>query len=228
MLETNDLEQTYDTPTVTVDVALFTLIGSELSILLAYRQVSPYLGSRALPGGYVHVDKDIDLGSTAQRVLATKANLVSGYFLEQLGTFSGIARDPRGWSVSTVYYAVVPFEDVSDDLKKDFINVEQLPPLPFDHNHILDVSIARIRGKSGYSTLPAFMLPKEFTTRELHEVYEKVMNVRLDQSSFRRKIDELGLLKILDGKMRKESKSGRPSQIYTLADDVLRQFDRTI
>src|SRR5580693_8276392 len=98
----------YPTPIATVDVVLFTIRAGRLCILLTRRANEPYAGTLALIGGFVHVDEDADTLDTARRVLTDKAKLGRGYFIEQLYTFSGRARDPRGWSVCVAYYAVVP------------------------------------------------------------------------------------------------------------------------
>ncbi len=68
---------------------------------------APFEGRPALIGGYVHADEDRDADATAKRVLAAKAGLKNVY-AEQLRTFSGQARDPRGWSASIAYVALVP------------------------------------------------------------------------------------------------------------------------
>ncbi len=47
-----------------------------------------------------------------------------------------------------------------------------LPELAFDHAAILKDGLARLRGKGAYSTLPAMLLPKEFTLSELQAAYE--------------------------------------------------------
>ena len=82
-------------PIVTVDVALFSLQDSALSVALLPRDREPYAGRPALIGGWIHVDEDAEAAATAARVLREKAGLEVPY-LEQLYTFSGPVRDPRG------------------------------------------------------------------------------------------------------------------------------------
>jgi 8-oxo-dGTP diphosphatase len=174
----------------------------------------------------VHVPEDADLGATARRVLREKVGLEGGYFLEQLRTFSGTARDPRGWSLSVVYYAVVPFAAVPPQIVADFLSVDELPSLPFDHDSILRAALERLRGKSAYSTLPAFLLGCEFTLADLQRVYEHVMGVDLEAKSFRRKIDDLDLVAPVKGRFRQGV--GRPAQLYRLRDKTLQQFTRVL
>jgi 8-oxo-dGTP diphosphatase len=82
------------------------LIGGALHVLLQKRAADPFAGALALPGGYVHAQEDQDAAAAAARVLREKTGIVSPY-LEQLATFAGPERDPRGWSVSIAHVALV-------------------------------------------------------------------------------------------------------------------------
>jgi 8-oxo-dGTP diphosphatase len=215
----------HPSPIATVDVALFTLRQGELSVLLARRESEPYPGQLALPGGFVHVDEDADTTATAARVLQQKAGLVAPY-LEQLYTFSGGGRDPRGWSLSVAYYALVPEGRLQGGLPFELAAVDRLPGLPFDHNAIIARGAERLRGKSTYSVLPAYLLPDAFTITELREVYQQVMGVRLDKASFRRKIEDQGIIEEIAGQRRVGAH--RPAQLYRLMAGKRPEFDRRI
>ena len=93
----------FPTPIATVDVVLLTLLRERLHVVLLRRGDPPFAGLLALPGGYVRVDEDASLEEAARRVLRGKAGLAPRH-LEQLGSFGGDARDPRGWSISVSYY----------------------------------------------------------------------------------------------------------------------------
>lgn len=95
----------FEKPILTVDIVPLTLHADRLCVLRAVRDREPFAGEAALIGGYVHVDEDAHLGATARRVLADKAGLRELY-VEQLSTFSGPTRDPRGWSASVVFLLV--------------------------------------------------------------------------------------------------------------------------
>ena len=180
-------------PIVTVDVALFTLgkEGNSLKVALVRRESTPLAGHWALPGTYVHVDEDADLGAAATRVLLDKCGL-SDLFVEQLRTYSGRARDPRGWSATTAYYALVPrevLEAAGTDVRT--LDVAATADLPFDHATIVADGVARLRGKATYTTLPAKLLPELFTLRELEQVYEAVLGRSVQTANFRRKFADL-------------------------------------
>jgi 8-oxo-dGTP diphosphatase len=219
----------FDRPITTVDIVLLTLLEQRLAVALYRRDRPPFDGEEALPGGFVHVDEDADLGAAAIRVLRIKAGLDFTY-LEQLSTFSGRERDPRGWSISAAYLGVVPADRILRSGGRDvrLVDIDRLPAqLPFDHRRIIDAGVARLRNKSVYSTLPAFLLPEEFTIAELRQVYQAVLGVaRLDLAGFRKKILDLRVIEPVEGKTR--GGVHRPAQLYRLADPSIALFDRRI
>lgn len=214
-------------PILTVDIILFTVQDGELRVALQCRDKPPFAGELALIGGYVHTDEDANTLATAVRVLKEKAGL-EGIFLEQLMTFSGPERDPRGWSASVAYYALVPATKLSPALPYDLSldTIGRVARLPFDHNAIIDTAVKRLRNKGAYSSLPAFLLPPEFTLPQLRDIYVKVMGVELNDSAFRRKIEELQLIEPVPGEFSKAS--ARPAKLYRLRTNALREFDRKL
>jgi 8-oxo-dGTP diphosphatase len=216
----------YPQPILTVDVVVLTLQPAGLAVGLIRRDADPFRGAMALPGGYVHADADADTLATARRVLRTKAGL-DGIFCEQLATFSGPTRDPRGWSATVAYYALVPTALVSPPRSTfQFVSADQPGPLVFDHNEIIKAALERLRGKGAYSTLPAFLLPETFTLPQLRAVYERVMGTPLNDSAFRRKIDDLDVLEVVPDA--KSKASARPATLFRLKAASLTAFDRRV
>lgn len=217
----------YPSPILTVDIVPLVLDDSTLLVGLIKRPEDPFAGSLALPGGYVHVDEDENTRAAAQRVMASKTGLLD-LFCEQLATFSGRRRDPRGWSASVAYYALIPggMRPSLRTAELEWVSVDAVPELAFDHNHILQTALKRIRGKGRYSSLPAFFLGQTFTLAELRQVYELVLGTSLNDSAFRRKINELDTLEPVVGK--KSKATARPAQLYRLKHEILLDFDRKI
>jgi 8-oxo-dGTP diphosphatase len=212
----------------TVDIVLFTLVGERLHIVLLQRENEPFAGTLALPGGYVHTEIDADSRAAARRTLEQKTGIKAPY-LEQLFTFSGPDRDPRGWSFSVTYYALVNEDTLArrKSTNVQLVPVDQVPELAFDHNEIIEFALKRLRDKSSYSALPCYLLPKEFTLTELQSTYELVMGSKLDKSSFRRKLDELDFLELIPGEFRLGKH--RPAQLYRIKKEKsLTLFDRTV
>ena len=105
----------YEKPSVAVDMVIFTAMAEEnenyrklpekeLKILLIKRGGHPYLGSWALPGGFVEPDETTE--QAAARELEEETG-IKDIYLEQLYTFSDPGRDPRTWVMSCSYIALV-------------------------------------------------------------------------------------------------------------------------
>lgn len=214
----------YPLPLVTVDAVLLTLRAGGLEIALHQRDRAPYRDAMALPGGVVHVDEDASTEASIRRVLRDKTGFEPRY-LEQLQVFSGPGRDPRKWSLSVSYVALVPAAELEAATQAGFrfVSVDALPPLAFDHADIVAAAVARLRGKSSYSTLPFFLLPERFTLTELQHTYEAILQTRLEKSNFRRKMEAWGVLEATEDYV---LGAQRPARLYRLKDFAL--FDRSV
>lgn len=124
---------------LTVDIILTREINSRPEVLLIQRLNEPFKNQWALPGGFV--DKGEDLEPAAKRELLEETS-ISIKSLSQFKTYGKPGRDPRGDTVSVVFYAEVA-EDViakaADDAKDvRWFAMNDLPDLAFDHAEILD------------------------------------------------------------------------------------------
>ncbi|HEY8025627.1 MAG TPA: NUDIX domain-containing protein [Burkholderiaceae bacterium] len=208
----------------TVDVVLLTLKENALQVALLKRDREPFKGVAALPGGYIHADEDGDARDAALRVLRDKTSIEVPY-LEQLSTFSGNVRDPRGWSVSIAFYALVSIDVIEKARHLDVIlaSVDRKLKLPFDHRAIIETAVARLRSKSQYSSLPCYLAGETFTLPQLQRVYEALMGESLNKVSFRRKIAEMDVLETLEGQFG-EMGAHRPAQLYRLKPEWREQL----
>lgn len=183
-----------DRPLVTVDLVIFTLLGEQLQLLLVRRPETPgepFPGRWALPGGFVDVMRDRTLLECAQRKLREKTGVAAPY-LEQLGSWGGAQRDPRGWSATHAYFALIPPPDASAQGEAESLwlaaDEAARKRLAFDHAEILEAAVQRLRSKVEYTSLPAFLLPEPFTLPELQRTYELVLGRPLDKSAFRKRM----------------------------------------
>ncbi|HAX22212.1 MAG TPA: DNA mismatch repair protein MutT [Hydrogenophaga sp.] len=184
----------FERPLVTVDVVIFTVMADQLYALLVRRPESdgePYPARWALPGGFVDVERDASLLACAERKLRDKTGVAAPY-LEQLGSWGDAKRDPRGWSSTHAYFALIPKPEAADGsaTTTEWVPCDQAARrrLAFDHNTILSTAIERLRSKVEYTSLPAFLLPEPFTLPQLQRVYEVVLGRRLDKSAFRKRM----------------------------------------
>lgn len=209
----------------TVDVVLLTLHEGALQVALLRRDRPPFAGALALPGGYVHADEDADTAASAARVLHDKAGLQSPY-LEQLATFSGPVRDPRGWSLAVVYCALVPPALLAGS-PLTLVPVTDVPALPFDHRAMVDAAVARVRSKSQYSSMPVHLCAEPFTLPQLQAVYEAVLGEPVNKVSFRRKMDELDMLEPVPGALQTGG-AHRPAQLYRVRPAYRRHLSLSV
>ncbi|WP_316163234.1 NUDIX hydrolase [Bradyrhizobium sp. SZCCHNRI20481] len=207
-------------PLTTVDVVIFTIRLEALHVLLVRRghgEGEPFPDAFALPGGFVDVDTDRDLEACARRKLVEKTGVVSPY-LEQLGSWGSANRDPRGWSATHAYFALVPTSAAETALAADaqwfpLDGTGVKPKLAFDHAEILRAAVQRLRNKVEYTSLPAYLMPEEFTLPELQRTYEVVLDRALEKSAFRTRMLSADLIEPI-AKMRKGP--NRPAQLYRL------------
>lgn len=205
-------------PLTTVDVVIFTVGEGALQVLLVQRPTDenePFPAAWALPGGFVDTGRDADLQSCALRKLKEKTGVVSPY-LEQLGSWGSATRDPRGWSATHAYFALLPAAPLAGAGAADarwFPVGKGKLKLAFDHAEILEAAIQRLRSKVEYTSLPAYLMPPEFTLPDLQRVYEIVLDRPLEKSAFRTRMLTADLIEPV-ARMRKGP--NRPAQLYRL------------
>ena len=214
-------------PLVTVDVVIFTLRDDALQVLLVRRPGSadvadePYADHWALPGGFVDVHRDATLLDCALRKLQDKTGIATPY-LEQLGSWGSATRDPRGWSATHCFYALIPAAAVRLETDANAgaaqwwdVDTALDLPLEYDHHTLLAAALARLRSKVEYTSLPAFLLDEPFTLPALQRSFEAVLARPVDKSAFRKRM--------LDGQFMEEAgvlpgAQGRPAVAYRLRD----------
>lgn len=200
----------------TVDVVLLTIKNDRLMVAVHTRENAPFEGMLALPGGYLHIESDGNAFEAAMRVLHDKIALTPPY-LEQLLTFTGPSRDPRGWSLSIAHYALIPVGLIERANRPgvQLLEVDRPLALPFDHEAIVQKAVERLRNKSQYSSLPCFLAGDTFTLPQLQRIYELLMDEPLNKVSFRRKIGEMDMLEPVEGQF-EAAGAHRPAQLYRL------------
>lgn len=212
----------FDTPIYSVDIAIFTLDEGQLKVLLVERNAPPYKDYWALPGGFVDLKKDKDINATARRKLVSKTG-VDAPLLEQVTTVGNATRDPRYWSITTLYMALIPYaptsafiEAVNEARWVPIDEIDQLK-LAFDHHELLHFARERLKSKTAYTVLPMHVLKRPFSLSQLQKAFELLMDTQLEKKSFRRRILNAELLKEV-GEGVPEGGKGRPAALYEPAD----------
>lgn len=203
----------YDVPLASVDMSIFAIIDNKLNVLLVKRTEHPNKGLQALPGGFVDFKSDTSLEDAAHRKLLEKTGIRSPY-LEQVGTVGNPKRDPRGWSITVLYFALIDFQSVKiNDELSEWVEVEKAYDLKlaFDHVELLRMSVERLQSRTRYTALPIALMPKDFTLTELQKIFEIILGRKLPLKSFRTRILTANVLIPTD---RSKIAGKRPAQIY--------------
>lgn len=214
----------YEKPNSSVDVVIFSFFEGSLHVLTLKRAEHPFQGQWSLIGGFIDLTRDASLEETARRKLAEKTGVLTPY-LEQVVTIGNPARDPRGWSMTTVYFALLPIESIhlrtgvgADELGWAKVVKGKLDrSLAFDHSEIVRICMDRFTSKTAYTFLPAHLMPKTFTFGELQETFEQIMGRKMDPKAFRRRILSAELIEETG---REKATSTRPAKLYQLRKGV--------
>jgi 8-oxo-dGTP diphosphatase len=200
---------------VSVDAVVFGYDPLEgVSVLLITRKFEPFKNQWALPGGLVLDNESLE--HAVRRELKEETGIDVNY-LEQLYTFGQPERDPRNRVVSVAYFGLVRPKDYQLSAQTDaeavaWFNIKKLPKLAFDHKHILDSAIKRLRGKLAYEPVGFELLNKKFPFSDLEKLYQTLLDQELDRRNFKKKIMGYGFLEELDEIVQR--KAGRPSRLY--------------
>ncbi|MDR2308417.1 MAG: hypothetical protein LBE53_14645 [Paucimonas sp.] len=191
----------------------------QLQVLLHQRRHEPHGGQWALPGVIVNGRcADPSLDAAAERALAEKAR-VRPRFLEQVGTEGNAVRDPRGWSLSTYYLALLDPALELDTPDLAFFDLDALcagrQPLPFDHRLLVERCRERLAAKTVYTSLPLYLVGERFTVLEALDAVQACLGQAVNNTSLRKRLERMKAAGwIEDTGERHQPRLGRPQQVY--------------
>jgi 8-oxo-dGTP diphosphatase len=203
---------------LSIDCLIFGFKKNELDILLVQHGEGISKGMWALPGGWIKYSEGIK--DSANRILNDLTG-VSNIYLEQLKTFGSVDRYPTKRVITIAYYALVKPENytlhpgfTAADAK--WFKLSEVPKLPYDHSRILETGIKFLKHKVRHEPIGFNLLPKKFTLLQLQELYEAILDQKLDKPNFRRKLMKMNLLH--ESKEKQKDVSHRAASLY--------QFDK--
>ena len=194
---------------VGLDCVIFGFHEGELSLLLLKRNFEPAKGEWSLMGGFIRHDESID--EAAKRVLKELTGLENVY-MEQIGIFGEIDRDPGERVISAVYYALININEYDRELVQKhnahWVKINELPPLIFDHPQMVSRARELMKQKAEMEPIGFNLLPKLFTLTQLQSLYEAIFGEVIDKRNFRKKIAEMGFIEKTDKIDKSTSKRG--------------------
>lgn len=195
-------------PHISVDCVIFGFTTNQLKVLLIEREFTDESGNRQkdhkLPGDFIAPDEHLD--RAASRTLEELTGLRQIY-LRQFGVFGQPDRISRkidlDWLlettgqtinrvVTTAYFALINVSESNHDsvIKNNarWININHIPSLAFDHREIIHKGLKHLQETLRNQPVGFELLPDKFTIRELQTLYEVILNCKLDNRNFRKKV----------------------------------------
>ncbi|MCD8092463.1 MAG: NUDIX domain-containing protein [Bacteroides sp.] len=194
---------------VAIDCIIFGFNEGELSLLLLKRNFEPAMGEWSLMGGFVQDGESVDDGT--KRVLNELTGLDNVY-MEQVGTFGEINRDPGERVISIAYYALININEYDWELVQQhnafWVNINDLPDLIFDHPQMVEQARKLMQQKASTEPIGFNLLPKLFTLSQLQSLYEAIYGEAIDKRNFRKRIAEIDYIEKTDKIDKTGSKRG--------------------
>lgn len=194
---------------VAVDCIIFGFDGQDLKLLVVERALEPFRGQWSLVGGFV--EQNESLSEAASRILKKMTGL-EGVYMEQLHAFGDPSRDSVERTISVAYYALIDIHkyetQLSDEYKAEWVMLNVLPELIFDHKEMVELARQRLRYKAALHPILFELLPNKFTIPQLLNLYEGVYDSNFDKRNFSREVLSTNLLIKQKDKEKETSKKG--------------------
>ncbi|MCE9353311.1 NUDIX domain-containing protein [Phocaeicola vulgatus] len=207
---------------VSVDCIIFGFDEGELKLLLLKRNFEPAMGKWSLMGGFVQEDESVD--AAAKRVLAELTGLENVY-MEQVGTFGDLERDPGERVISVAYYALVNVNEYDRELVQQhnahWTKIDELPQLIFDHPIMISKARELMKHKASHNPIGFNLLPELFTLTQLQNLYEAIYGEPMDKRNFRKRVAEMDFIEKTD--LIDKSGSRRGAYLYKFNDKAYRK-----
>lgn len=211
---------------ISVDCVIFGYENKELKVLLIKSDLEEFSGLYSLLGDLVRPDEDLE--SASYRILESRTGLDDVY-LEQVHTFGTTGRHPSGRVITTAYYSLIDITHHKLILNHNDLHwhtVNDIRKLAFDHKLILNTCLQRLRSQIMEHPVAFNLLQHKFSLRELQEVYEAILGVKLDRRNFRKKIvikDWLHDLNEMEANL-----SHRPGKLYRLKEQFKKKGNSSL
>lgn len=203
---------------MSIDCTIFGYHDRKLKVLLLNWKT---LDGWSLPGGRILREEALQVSAT--RILRERTGL-ENIFLQQFHVFGdspfrrqkvdyrkalakyNVEIKKDNWlferTLSVGYYALVEYSQVSP--QADFLteecrwwDVHEVPQLLFDHNEMVEKALMTLQREIYHQPIGYNLLPEKFTLPEIHDLYETILEKRLDRRNFPKKLISLGIIRKL-------------------------------
>jgi 8-oxo-dGTP diphosphatase len=179
---------------LSVDCVIFGFDENKLKVLLIRSDLKNYMHKWSLLGDLVSPEEGLD--EAANRILKQRTGL-SDLFLEQVKTFGEVNRHPASRVVTVAYYSLINVQHHKLNILDNELHwhdVDSISDLAFDHQKIFATSYCQLQKRVREHPLGFSLLPNKFSLRELQNLYEAILNIKLDRRNFRKKFFAMDFL----------------------------------
>ena len=204
--------QHFNKVALSVDCVIFGFDENKLKVLLIRSDLKKFKDKWSLLGDLLNPNEDLD--AAAYRILKERTGL-DDLFLEQVNTFGKINRHPGGRVVTVAYYSLINIlhhQLKITDNELHWHDVASVKDLAFDHQDIFESCYQRLQKRIQEHPLGFSLLPNKFSLRELQNLYEAILGVKLDRRNFRKKFFSMDFL--VDIQEIEKNVSHRPGKLY--------------
>jgi 8-oxo-dGTP diphosphatase len=197
---------------LSVDCVIFGFDENKLKVMLIRSDLKKYHGKWSLLGDLVRPSEDLD--EAAYRILKQRTGLDDVY-LEQVHTFGTVGRHPAGRVVTVAYCTLINVQHHKlkiTDNELHWHDVKNVTDLAFDHQEIFDTCYKRLQKRVQEHPLGFNLLPKKFSLRDLQNLYEAILGLKLDRRNFRKKFFSMDFL--VDLNEMEQDVPHRPGKLY--------------
>ncbi|MBS1597275.1 MAG: NUDIX hydrolase [Bacteroidetes bacterium] len=209
---------------ISVDCVIFGFDENELKVLLIKSDLKKFEGKWSLLGDLVNNHEDLD--EAAYRILKERTGMDDVY-LEQVRSFGELNRHPAGRIVTIAYCSLINIQHHELKILDNELHwhrVVTLSEMAFDHQKILDVCHEWLQRRIQEHPLGFSLLPQKFSLRELQNLYEAILDVKLDRRNFRKKFFSMELLE--DINEFETDVPHRPGKLYRFNYDKYQKKER--
>lgn len=197
---------------LSVDCVIFGFDENKLKVLLIRSDLKKFSGKWSLLGDLVNPNEDID--EAAYRILKQRTGL-SDVYLEQVHTFGHVNRHPAGRVVTTAYCSLINVQHHKLkilDNELHWHDVKTIEDMAFDHKEIFETCYQRLQKRIQEHPLGFNLLPKKFSLRDLQNLYEAILDTKMDRRNFRKKFFSMDFLTDLNEM--EQNVPHRPGKLY--------------
>ena len=211
----------YKNQGIHVIISIFTIEKGITKVLLIKRKNEPYKDLWALVGGALYNNEELLDGIKREIKEKTGIENIDIYFSS---VFGEVNRSPLKRMVAVTYIGIIDskrvhfLKDTEKTSDADWVPIDKIPKLAYDHNNILNGAIETLKNKIIETDILKTLFPEGFTMPEIQKAYEIILNKEFDRRNFRKKILSMGLIEDTNKYVNFEGK--KQAKLYKFSKNI--------